>query len=63
VIVLHPRWVERAGVGDIVRHFQTRGFDVSNVVGSRFFHLEPPPARPPPSELDNILAIFRGTRR
>lgn len=39
-VVLHPSWVTRVGVGDIVRHFQTRGLDVSNVVGSRFFHIE-----------------------
>lgn len=41
MIVIHPKWVERAGAGDIVRSFQTRGFAVTNCVGSRYFHLVP----------------------
>ncbi len=36
-IIVHPSWLHKAGAGDIVRHFQLRGFDVSNQVGSRFF--------------------------
>lgn len=52
-IVIHPRFAEKAGAGDIVRHFQVRGFDVGNVPGSRFMHVEPkvepPPVRPPPT--------------
>lgn len=37
MIVVHQKWLERAGIGDIVRHFQLRGYDVSNQVGSRYF--------------------------
>lgn len=59
-VILHPSWVATAGIGDIVRHFQTRGFEVSNAVGSRFFHLAPPPVRTPPTELEHTLRIFQG---
>jgi hypothetical protein len=58
MIYLHPNWVAKAGVGDIVRHFQTRGFGVSNETGSRFFHVEPLPA-PPRTLLDETIALFR----
>lgn len=58
MIYLHPAWVSKAGVGDIVRHFQTRGFAISNEVGSRFFHVEPHP-QAPRSLLDETIALFR----
>lgn len=60
MITIHPAWVARAGIGDIVRHYQLRGFEVSNAVGSRFFHVEPRPVRPPPTELEHTLRIFQG---
>lgn len=44
MIVLHPKWIHRAGVGDIVRHFDRLGFDVSNRVGSPFLIVKPKPA-------------------
>jgi hypothetical protein len=58
MIYLHPNWVAKAGVGDIVRHFQMRGFAVSNEVGSRFFHVEPHPSTPK-TVLDETVALFR----
>lgn len=41
MIYLHSAWVARAGIGDIVRHFTLRGFDISNPVGSRFYQVKP----------------------
>lgn len=45
MIVIHQAWVRRAGIGDIVRHFTLRGYDVGCPVGSRYFSVEP--AAPP----------------
>lgn len=39
-VIVFPKWLERAGAGDIVRHFQTRGFEIGNAPGSRFMHIE-----------------------
>jgi nucleoside diphosphate kinase len=61
VIVLHPKFVEKSGIGDIVRYFQVRGFAVTNCVGSRFYHLIPHEHVRELSRtlLDDIQTIFK----
>ncbi len=55
VVCIHPKWLEQAGAGDIVRHFQLRGFTLTNPAGSRRLHVVPIPRTP----LDETLALFR----
>ncbi len=43
-VIVFPKWLERAGAGDVVYHWQLRGYDIGNVAGSRFMHVEPKPA-------------------
>ncbi len=38
-IYLHPAYVTRFGIGDIVRAYAAEGMAVSNEVGSKFFHV------------------------
>jgi hypothetical protein len=58
-IVIHARWLEKSGVGDIVRHFQVRGFDVTgNESGSRYFHVREKP-HPLQADIDKVNALMR----
>jgi hypothetical protein len=60
VIVIHPTTVARAGIGDLVRHWQLRGYTIGNPAGSRYLHVtEPPPVRPPPSEETDTVRLYR----
>lgn len=52
-VIVFPKWMEKAGAGDVTRHFQRRGFEVLQL--GKYAQVMPLPA----TLLDETLQLFK----